>query len=390
MTLEFTATGLTIQTYDEIVAELEAAYRAIYGADINLDADSPDGQRVGIEAKARLDLQAYALSLYNQLDPDLAVGESLNKLLKLAGITRQVPAQSTVTLTVTCDRVLNLPDGYAVLDDLGQTWVTTAIVPCVIGANAVAMVSEEFGAIEASIGTITEPATIIIGVTSVTNAAAATAGTDEEKDPEVRVRRNKSLQNPATSTLGGLFSVLGNLAGVTDLATYENDTSTDDATLPLNANSIWCVVEGGAEAGIIEAIAKNKTGGTGIKGAVTGSFDEILEKPNGDPYTITHDLAFDRPTEVPMYITLTVEGINGATVDTAAIKAALVARTFTIAEIASASALYATVYSAASNFVATLLSISDDDVTFVTTSLTPSADEKYTIDTADITITDIT
>ena len=101
-------------------------------------------------------------------------------------------------------------------------------------------------------------------------------------------------------------------------------------------------------------------------------------------------MKFDRPTEVPMYLTLTVQGIDGAVVDTAAIKAALAARTFSIAEIASASGLYATVYSAGTNFIATLLSISDDDATFVTTSLTPAADEKYTIGTADIDITDIT
>jgi len=67
MSLTFTPDGLTIQTFDEIYAELVAGYQAIYGTDINLDPDSPDGQRVGIEAKARLDAQAFALALYNQL-----------------------------------------------------------------------------------------------------------------------------------------------------------------------------------------------------------------------------------------------------------------------------------------------------------------------------------
>lgn len=390
MSLGFTIDGLTIQTYQEIFDERAAAYRLIYGADINLDADSPDGQRVGIEAKAILDSQAFALSLYNQLDPDLAAGESLNKILKLAGITRQAPSQSTVTETVTTDRNLTLPDGYAITDDLGQTWITVGDIVTTAGANAVPMVSELFEEVEADANTITEPATIVLGVLSVTNPLAAVTGANEETDPEVRIRRNKSLQNPATSTLGGLFSVLGNLAGVTDLATYENDTSVIDLTLPLDPNSIWCVIEGGVTADIVEAIAKNKTGGTGIKGSVLGTYEEILTKPDGTPYTISHDMAFDRPTEVPMYITLTVEGINGAVVDVAAIKAALVARTFSISEIAAASALYPTVYAVATNFVATLMLISDDDAIFVADSLVPEADEKYTIDTANIDITDIT
>ena len=390
MSLTFDADGLSIQTYQEIYDELVAAYTSIYGADVNFDADSPDGQRVGIEAKARLDMQVFALDLYNQLDPDFATGEMLNTIIKWAGLTLGPPSLSQVDVTVTTDRILSLPLDYTVEDDIGQNWVTTAITPLVLGANTVTLVAELFGAVAADTATVTTPVTIVIGVLSVTNPAPALAGNDEETEPELRIRRNKSLQNPATSTLGGLFSVLGNLAGVTDLATYENDTSTYDAVLDLNANSIWCIVEGGVVADIIEIIAKNKTGGTGIKGSVTGTYEETLYKPDETPYIISHDMKFDRPTEVPMFITLTVEGIDGATVDVAAIKAALVARTFSIAEIASASALYATVYSVASNFVATLLRISDDDATFVDSSLDPAADEKYTIDTADIDITDIT
>ena len=390
MSFEFTDDGLSIQTYQEIYDELVIAYTAIYGADVNFDADSPDGQRVGIEAKARLDMQVFALDLYNQLDPDFATGEMLNTIIKWAGLTLGAPSLSQVDVTITTDRALSLPIDYTVEDDLGQAWVTTAITPLLLGANTVTLVAELFGAVAADAATVTSPVTIVIGVVSVTNPLAATVGSDEETEPELRIRRNKSLQNPATSTLGGLFAALGDLAGVTDLATYENDTSIYDSTLALNPNSIWCVVEGGVAADIIEIIAKNKTGGTGIKGGVLGTFEETLFKPDGTPYTIAHDMAFDRPTEVPMYLTLTVEGIDGAAVNTAAIKAALVARTFSIAEIASASALYATVYGAASNFVATLLRISDDDATFVDSSLDPEADGKFTIATVNIDITDIT
>lgn len=390
MTFGFTTEGLTTQTYQEIFDELAAAYRLIYGVDINLDPDSPDGNRVANEAKARLDIQTLVLSIYNQQDPDLATGEAMNKLLKFAGITRGPAARSQVDVTITADQNLSLPDEYTVLDDLGQSWLSSGITPLVIGANAVTLFAENFGAVEADAGTVTEPADIIIGVVSVTNAAAATIGQDEETDPEVRVRRNRSLQNPATSTLGGLFAAIGDLPGVSDVAAYENDDDTYDPVLDMAANSIWLVIEGGEVADIVETMAKNKTGGTPIKGAVTGAYEETQFKPDETPYIITHNMAFDRPTEVPLYITLTVEGIDGATVDTAAIKAALVARSFSIDEIGSASGLYATVYSAASNFIATLLLISDDDATFTDGSLEPGADGKFTIDTVDIDITDIT
>ncbi len=390
MTLEFTTNGLTIQTYQEIYDGLVADYVLIYGADINTDADSPDGERIGIEAKARLDIQAFALALYNQLDPDLASGDMLDTLLKYSGITRGIISRSQVDVTITTDRDLDLPDGYAVDDDLGQTWITTAVVPTTAGANAVTLVAEEFGAIAADAGTVTEPATIIIGVISVTNAAAATVGRDEETDPEARIRRNKSLQNPATSTTGGLFSALGNLAGVTDLIVYENDTDVIDSVLSLAAHAVWCVVEGGTIADIVETIAKNKTGGTGIKGSVTDTYVETVTKPDESTFDINHDMAFDRPVDTPLYITLTVEGVDGATADVAAIKAALVARSFTVAEGLGASDLYADVYSVGPNFTATLLLISDDDAVFTSGRLDPAPDGKFSIDTADIDITDIT
>lgn len=388
--IEFTNDGLRVQTYQEIFDELAAAYRTIYGPDINLDPDSPDGQRVGIEAKARLDLQTFALNLYNQLDPDLSAGEMLNKVIKFAGISRRPATRSQVDVTITIDRDLTLAAGYTVEDDLGQKWITADDRNLLTGANTVTLVAEEFGAIEADAGTITEPVTVVIGVVSVTNPSAATVGRNEETDAELRIRRNLSLENPATSTVGGLYSALGNLTGVTDLKVYENTSDTTDATLNLAAHSIWCIVEGGTIADIVETIVKNKTGGTGLKGGVTGTFDETLINSDGTERTIEHVAVFDRPTDVPLYVTLTVEGINGATVNTTAIKDAIAARMLRIAESVAASQLYEDAYSVADDYAVTQLEISDDNATFTDGLLSPGSDGRFTVDVANITITDIT
>lgn len=389
MSLTFTPDGLTIQTFDEIYTELADGYRAIYGPDINLDPDSPDGQRVGIEAKARLDQQAFALALYNQFDPDFSVGEMLNKIIKLAGITRRPASRSQVDVTITTDRDLTLPAGYAVEDDLGQQWITTAATALTTGANAVTLVSETFGAVEADPATVTTPATIVIGVVSVTNAAAATVGRDEETDAELRIRRNQSLESPATSTRGGMYAAIGNLAGVTDLQVYENDTDTTDAN-GIPAHSLWIVVEGGTVADIVETIVKNKTGGTGLLGTVSGTYDETLIRPDGTTYVLVHTAVFDRPTDVPLYITLDVESVGGSTIDEALIKAAIADRVFRIADHVTAGGLYRYAYDAGEGFVVTNLLVSIDDITYTDGRLDPALDEKFSIDVANIAITDIT
>jgi len=115
MTLpKFTPDGIQVQTFQEIYDELAAGYRAIYGEDINLDPDSPDGQRVAIEAQLVLDAQSFGALEYNQRDPDFALGQSLNSIIKLSGIVRRPATRSQVDVEVTTDRPLTLPPDYAV------------------------------------------------------------------------------------------------------------------------------------------------------------------------------------------------------------------------------------------------------------------------------------
>jgi len=99
-------------------------------------------------------------------------------------------------------------------------------------------------------------------VLSVTNPLAAVVGIDEETDQELRVRRNRSLETPQSSSTGRMFTALANLPNVTDVAVYENDTDVTDAD-DIPAHSLWVVVEGGAVADIVETMVKNRPGARG-------------------------------------------------------------------------------------------------------------------------------
>lgn len=392
MTFEFNDDGLQIQTFDEIYADLVAAYKAAYGTDINTDPDTPDGQRIANETKARLDIQSLALWVYNNMDPDLATGEALNRIIKLAGIARQPASKSQADLDVVTDRNLTLPEGYQVRDEIGQIWETTEDRALTTGSNTVTVLAQDFGAIEATAGTITEPVSVVLGVTSVTNPADAIVGSDEETDAELRVRRNKSIQTPASSTVGGLFSALGNLSGVTDLIIYENDQDTEDVALSLAAHSLWVVIEGGTVADIVETIAKNKTGGAGLKGDESGTYTETRVIPaTGVERTINHVMKFDRPTSVQLFVRLNVTRKDPLDPPpTATIKSELAGRTFLIAENIQAANLYQNVYDAGTNFIPTDLEVSDDGVIWTDGILLVGADGKFTLDEVDITVTDIT
>lgn len=359
MAFTFDENGLQIQTLPEVIEELAGEYRTIYGADINLEQSTPDGQRVGIEAKMFQDFQQGLLALWNSFDPDFAQGEQLVKIAKLSGIFPRAAVKSTWDLVVTADRTVTLPYGYQVRDSLDQTWSTTAEqADLTAGTHTVAFTADRWGAVApAAQDEAVTPVTVIKGVTSVVGAAASLVlGVEEETDAEFRARRQASLQNPSYSTVGALTAKLGQVGGVTQVRVYENDTADDlvldeglstEVTLP--PHSIWVVVLGGADEDIAEAIIKQKTMGCLLFGDESVNVEEEVDFPGGGSITITHTARFDRPADHPLSLTVTATDQAGAELSVTAqaiLKAAFQAQAFEIGHGVSAGEFYSLGYAA--------------------------------------------
>ena len=71
----FDENGLQTKTLNELVSELEANLQSIYGNDINLESNSPDGQMVNIYSQAGRDLREVVAKVNAGFDPDQAEGE---------------------------------------------------------------------------------------------------------------------------------------------------------------------------------------------------------------------------------------------------------------------------------------------------------------------------
>lgn len=384
------ASGITIQSFDEILAELVAGYQAIYGVDINLDQESPDGQRVAIEAKSRADMQAFGLWIANNFDPDFARGIFQAKIAKLSGVFPRPATRSFWDLSVVTTRILTLPTGYQISDDLGQLWELPAPVILPIGTTAITFQATDFGSVTGLTGAVLTPVTVVLGVTGFTAAVDAEPGKDEETDEEFVQKRNLSLENPAFSTTNSLAARLLNTAGVTDARVYDNDSDVYDPINDLDAHSIWAVVEGGTIDDIMQVLLFQKTGGTGIKGAISANIPETLTRPDGSTFIVSQVRRFDRPVMVPIYVTLTATRKNALVpLDLPLIKQKIAAYKFYIGTSLEASALYCPAYTAGDDFILTLMKISDDNITFIDGSLSPDAGSKFEIVAANITITEV-
>ena len=385
MSLAITPTGITIDTLSELIERLSTEYRNIYGQDIAIDQDTADGQRIGIESKLILDVQTALLYLYTSLDVDQAKGEALNRAIKYAGIVRRQATNSTWDLTVTADRFLTIPSGYTIKDESGQEWQTVTDYDLFVGANSVSFESVNLGAVVGLIGSTFEQVTVYLGITGIAASVSAVVGIDEETDEELRLRRNRSLQNPSYSTIGSMTGKLFNVNNVIDVMVYENSSDVYDALLDLNAHSIWCVVEGGDVAAIAEVIAKQKTAGTGLKGDITGTYLETLD--NGR--VITHLMKFDRPDYIDVYVKVDATRTTSSPVDTALLAANLAKASFKIGDPVDAFALYEVATVDFKGAYLSNLQISDDDITYTNGRLDAVNGAKYRVLAENVTVTEI-
>ena len=384
------ANGFKAESFTEILTRLSNGLKNIYGQDINLDQDTPDGQQLGIQANIISDFQDLALYIYNSMDPDLADGANFDKLLKLLARTRLPSSRSTVDIEMVLNKTVSIPASYTIKDLNNQNWIIGTAQTLDAGTHLVSFYSEDWGNITAEPNTINEQVTILTEVVSLNNPESAISGRDEESIVQVRERRNKILEINASSTIGSIIGKILDLNGVIDAVPYENMTKIYDPVRDIQPNSYWIVVKGGDIAQISEIIAKDKTGGTGLKGKVETVYIEKFVRKDGSVREFYHDVKFDRPTEVSIHIKFKVSRkISTQSIDIEHIKDTLANKEFYIAQNITVTELYSTIYSAATNYIATNLEVSKDGVVWDSVFLQAGYDEEFIIEKSNIEIEEL-
>ena len=311
------ASGLHCNSYSDILAYYIQSYQGIYGADVYLGEDSSEYQEIAVEALRHYDLEQALQACYNARSPKTATGASLASLVKLNGLTPAVETYSTCVVTVAGNAGTVINAGVA-LDVNGNRWDLPVLVTIPIGGTIdVTATCETAGNIAALAGDISIIGTPTAGWTSVTNAAAATAGQAAELDASLRSRQSVSTQAPSHTMFAGTLAYIKAVSGVTRCKGYENDTAATVGALP--PHSVTFVVEGGADADIAQAIFENRGIGPYTNGTTVVS---VIDPDTGDAM----DIRFFRPTDTPIYVALNVHPLTGYTAATAAaIKAAVAA-----------------------------------------------------------------
>lgn len=320
------AAGLTTATHDELVAYWTGRFQAIYGADVNLDSDTPDGQLLGILVQACLDQEDWVANVNAMFDPDQAVGRILDMRVAMNGIQRQGGTYTVTPITLVVDRACTLtgldaltgdPSAkvYTVSDEAGTQWKLQATQNfAAAGTYIVNFQAATPGKTLTTLNTITVPVSVVVGVTSINNPSTySTLGQDQETDAELRLRRQRSVALAAQGVHDSLLAMLLNVPGVTYARVYENPTGVQsDGAAPAGVpagiprNSIWVVVDGsGAAAAIANAIYNKRNMGCGMKGAQ----QQVITQADGTKFYVYYDIV---SPEV-LYIQFNAQSIDEVT-----------------------------------------------------------------------------
>lgn len=388
------ASGLTVETAAEITAALTAGFQGIYGPDINVDQNSPDGQAIGILTQLAVDLRELLVGINNSFDPDQAIGAQLDQRAAINGISRQgatytiQPVDITVNANITLqglDGNFNSPTGtgYTVSDNNGVLFILAATIALTPGTTSLQFRAQQLGSISVPVHTIQTPITIVAGVTGVDNSSAPTSvGQVQESDPQFRVRRQRSVSLTSNGYLNGLEAALLALPNVTGAAVYENVTDAVDGD-GIPAHGIWAVVEGGSNADIANTIYMKKSDGANMKGSI------VVNETS--PTGVIVPIRFDAPVAAPLFLQFTIKQTTpGFSFDTVAIKAYIAANlTYEVGAFAETSVptavASAAIRSLGGGGVPLDMEISTDGITY-TDFIASSKGSQFTVAAGDITI----
>ncbi|MEZ5691202.1 MAG: baseplate J/gp47 family protein [Rickettsiales bacterium] len=392
------ADGLSVKSLSEIKTSLENGMKGIFGSDINIEQNSPDGQLINIFAQAAVDIRELAVSINSGFDPNQASGRVLDERVTLNNIIRKAGTYTIQPISITVDRNVylsgldadfNNPDGagYTIQDSAGNRFILIDSVTLVAGTTSKNFRAENIGQTLTTINTITTPVTSVLGVTAINNPSSAiTIGEDEETDAALRLRRERSVAINSSGYLNGLNGLLLSIDGVTDVKIHENPTgSVDSNSIP--AHGVWVVIDGGANSDIANAIYQKKSYGCALKGSVSVNIDT----ESGEVFIAK----FDRPTAENIYIRFDIQPVlSGAVFDQALIKNSVIdSLSFNIGEYSETSSLtaiaLASINENGGGGVPVNMEISKNGTNWFDYLIPSTPDKQFVADVSRITITEL-
>lgn len=324
--LRVTDTGITIDTLADIHARLADGFRRIYGDDIRIDSDTPDGQMIGLFAQELANIDQVLAFITQMLDPYQATGAWLEQRAMYAGIARRGAQYSRLPeVILTGMSGVVVPAGTVFSDEARGRWVLEAdAVLNEVGSVRTPLRSELRGRFSLPANASLKLETVIVGIDRVVSTTAATEGVEEETDGQLLLRFMSSHSVNNHDDREGLRAALLSLQDVEQAEVLENYNHDTDPVTGVPGHSINAIVIGGKDEDIATTLLKKKIGGCGMTGA------QHVRVRVADAI---REARFDRAVMRHFKVSLTIGRMeNFHDIDKAQVQSAIAAATFRIGE----------------------------------------------------------
>lgn len=309
---------------DEVIAE----YKDVFGADLVVTPQTPQGALIVTETLARIAVADNNATLANQINPNLAGGVFLDAILALTGSMRVASTPSTVTCTITGIAGTSVPAGSQASETGSGNnnlfeLTETVVIPTGGTLLNVPFQSVVDGPIPAEASTLTQIVSDVLGWETVTNPDAAIPGQSTQSDIAARLLRNQTLFSQGSSLAGAIIAAVTQVDGVKSLSFIENIAGTTETIegVTMVGHSIYLCVDGGNVNDIASAIVSKKSGGCAYNNGASMDPQSItvIEPFSGQ----SMDVLFDLPDVIEIVVRATVSANSSIQNPTSAVTQAI-------------------------------------------------------------------
>lgn len=305
------STGVIVADTSSLLTEVQSEYEAVFGADLIVTPDTPQGLLITAETLARTEVVNNNAALANQINPNVAGGVFLDAIMALTGIQRTAATQTVVSaVTLTGVAGTTIPVGTQAQTAAGDIFASLDTV--VIGSGGTITVnfaSVAYGPIPCAANALTQVVTNVLGWETVTNANAGVLGQSTQSDQGARAYRNNTMGFQGVALPITCTSALYAVPGVQSLFYQENIAATTQTIngISMVAHSVYACVNGGSELDIAAALLENKSSGAAWNGETSVT---VVDPASGQPYTVL----FDVPTEIGILVRVTTSNGDAGTI----------------------------------------------------------------------------
>lgn len=303
--------GFSRLNFDDIVTNKITKAKELFGNDIDTSQNTMLGKFIRLCADDEAQIWETVEAVYYSFAVDTAIGVSLDNLVALVGLKRNLATAARHSVTLTGTSGYTVPMGFLVSTESGITFYTASDVTLSGGTGTVYVDCTEAGTIgNVAVGKISEITNPDANVSGVTHTAIVDYGTDEETDEELRNRFHATHAGGGSATVDAIKAEILKVANVTGCSITENATDSTVNGIPPHSFKCYVTAPTSASTDIANAIFSKKPVGIPTVGSKSVTVYDKSNTAHIINYEPTVDVAIKASIKVAVDATFRTDGAD--------------------------------------------------------------------------------